>query len=298
MSAVPATGDAVTAVREGVHAGTACWIVDTAHAQAAIARHGGQLLAWRPADAAHDVLWLSPLAKRPPAPLRGGVPLCWPWFGSGEGDLPAHGLARTRAWALDDWRLDDDGSVALTLRPETQPVPGLEVIEHLRIGGVLEQTLETRNTGDVPLALTQALHSYFHVGDVAQVEVDGLDGHDYLDKYEGYAAARHQRGAWRLDDPRDPGRSDRVYLGTGGRYLLRDPVLARSLAITSVGSHSLVVWNPGATGGRAMDDVGDGWRHYLCLEVANAVTDRVQLAPGTTHRLSQRVEVQESHATG
>ena len=66
---------------------------------------------------------------------------------------------------------------------------------------------------------------------------------------------------------------------------------ARVLAITSAGSHSLVVWNPGEVGGRAMDDVGDGWRDYLCLEVANVATDRVQLAPGTTHRLSQRVEV-------
>lgn len=296
-TALAGTAD-VSAVRAGPHAGSDGWIVETPLARAAISAWGGQLLSWQPAGAAHDVLWLSPQAKSPPAALRGGVPLCWPWFGSGEGDLPAHGLARTRTWVLDDWELEEDGSVALALRPAVQPVPGLELIQHLRIGRVLEQTLETRNSGDVPLAITQALHSYFRVGDVAQVEVDGLDGHDYLDRYEGYAAARHQRGAWRLDDPRDPGRSDRIYLGTGGRYLLRDPVLGRGLAITSAGSHSLVVWNPGEVGGRAMDDVGDGWRDYLCLEVANAATDRVQLAPGTTHRLSQRVEVLALDAVG
>ncbi|PJJ97594.1 D-hexose-6-phosphate mutarotase [Lysobacteraceae bacterium NML91-0213] len=291
MSTALAGIASAAAVGEGIHAGIDCWIVETPFAYAAISTWGGQLLSWRPATAAQDVLWLSPQAKSPPAALRGGVPLCWPWFGSGEGDLPAHGLARTRAWRLDAWQAEDDGSVALALRPAVQPVPGLEVIQHLRIGSVLQQTLETRNSGDVPLAITQALHSYFRVGDVARVEVDGLDGHDYLDRYEGYAVARHQRGAWRLDDPRDPGRSDRVYLGTGGRYRLRDPLLSRRLAITSAGSHSLVVWNPGEAGGRAMDDVGDGWRDYLCLEVANAATDRVQLAPGTTHRLSQRVEV-------
>ena len=287
------TAMAMPALREDSLDGMPCWIVETAHARAVISSWGGQLLSWQPAGTAQDVLWMSPLAKAPPAALRGGVPLCWPWFGRGEGgpDLPAHGLARTRPWTLQDWAVGADGSVALSLVPAAQPVPGLALIEHLRIGRALEQTLETRNAGDTPLAITQALHSYFRVGDAGQVEVDGLDGLDYLDKYEQYAVARHQRGPWRLDDPRDPGRCDRIYLGTGGRYVLRDRLLARRLVVTSAGSHSLVVWNPGDAGGRAMDDVGQGWRDYVCLEVANVATDRVQLAPGTTHRLAQKVEV-------
>lgn len=283
---------ATPGLRTGLHAGQPCWIIDTAAARALVSAWGAQLLSWQPAGEAHDVLWLSPRAKAPPAAVRGGVPLCWPWFGNdGGADLPAHGLARTRPWTLQAHAVEDDGTVGMTLAPEAQPVPGLVVIQHLRIGTMLEQTLETRNTGDVPLAITQALHSYFRVGDVGRVEVDGLDGCDYLDRFEHYAVARHQRGPWRLDDPRDPGRSDRIHLGTAGRYVLRDPVFERDLLLTSAGSHSLVVWNPGEAGGQAMDDVVEGWRDFLCLEVGNVGTDRVQLAPCTTHRLSQRVEV-------
>ncbi|MBR7559565.1 D-hexose-6-phosphate mutarotase, partial [Mycobacterium tuberculosis] len=89
----------------------------------------------------------------------------------------------------------------------------------LRIGRQLRQQLTTENTGPSPVAFTQALHSYFRVGDARRVEVDGLDGLHYLDKYEDYTQLRRQQGPWSLRDPRDPGRSDRIYTGAGGHYV-------------------------------------------------------------------------------
>jgi hypothetical protein len=114
-------------------------------------------------------------------------------------------------------------------------------------------------------------------GRCQRVEVDGLDGLHYLDKYEDYAQLRLQQGPWSLRDPRDPGRSDRIYTGAGGHYVLRDPVLQRRIEIRSEGSQTLVAWNPGAEAAAKMADVGEGWRDYVCLEVANAGPEQITL---------------------
>jgi len=124
-----------------------------------------------------------------------------------------------------------------------------------------------------------------------QVSVEGLDGLSYLDKFENYAAPRQQQGEWSLRDPRDPGRSDRIYTQAGGRYLLKDPGLKRRIEITTTGSRSLVAWNPGEAGASKMADVGAGWRNYVCLEAANAGPDVVTLAPGAQHVLQQTLAV-------
>ena len=112
-----------------------------------------------------------------------------------------------------------------------------------------------------------------------------------LDKNDGYAA-HAQHGDWVLDDTRDPGRSDYIYTGAGGHYRLDDPGLDRRIELTTSGSRSLVVWNPGEASAERSMDMNDGaWRGFLCLEAANAGPDVVALAPGATHALSQRVRV-------
>lgn len=267
-------------------------LVSTPHSTAAISLFGGQLLSFVPAGS-EDVLWLSPLAKQPPTPIRGGTPVCWPYFGrQGQAeDVPAHGFVRTLPWRLLDAQRDGDGTVTLVLAPPPLDQPALSLRMTVRIGRTLEQRLETRNEGATEVAFTQALHNYFRVGDALQASATGLDGLDYLDKFENYASAHRQHGDWSLREPRDPGRSDRIYTGAGGDYTLVDPVLGRRIRILTEGSRSLVAWNPGEQGGRGMADVGDGWRHYVCLEAANAGPDVVVLAPGKTHVLKQSFEV-------
>lgn len=112
----------------------------------------------------------------------------------------------------------------------------------LRIGRTLEQSLITENTSPAPVRFTQALHNYFRVGDALKVSVQGLDGLDYLDKYENYATAHRQQGDWSLRDPRDPGRSDRIYTNAGGRYTLTDPAPA---AASSSPPRAAARWWPG-----------------------------------------------------
>ncbi|RRU09529.1 lytic murein transglycosylase [Stenotrophomonas sp. 278] len=272
--------------------GFPAWKVETPHATAAISVFGGQLLSYVP-KGGQDVMWLSPSAQALPTPIRGGTPVCWPYFGrQGQGtDLPSHGFVRDLPWTLQQARREADGTVVLTLAPPALDSLDLQLSMQLRIGRTLEQQLITRNTGSRTISFTQALHNYFKVSDATQVSVSGLDGLTYLDKFENYATPRAQQGDWSLRDPRDPGRSDRIYTQAGGRYVLKDPGLKRSIAITTQGSRTLVAWNPGEAGAAKMADVGQGWRDYVCLEAANAGPDVVILAPGAQHVLQQTFSV-------
>lgn len=268
--------------------GFPAWKVETPLATAAISVFGGQLLSFIP-KGGQDLLWLSPSAQALPTPIRGGSPVCWPYFGKqGQGgDVPSHGFVRNVPWTLQQATRDADGSVVLTLAPPALDSLDLRLSMQLRIGRTLEQRLVTENTGTQPVSFTQALHNYFRVSDATQVSVSGLDGLTYLDKFENYATPRTQQGDWSLNDPRDPGRSDRIYTQAGGRYVLKDPGLKRSIEITTQGSRSLVAWNPGQAGAAKMADVGAGWKDYVCLEAANAGPDVVTLAPGARHVLQQ-----------
>ncbi|WP_440138113.1 lytic murein transglycosylase [Stenotrophomonas maltophilia] len=278
----------IQGVSSGQFQGLDAWLVETPDATAAISVFGGQLLSFVP-KGQPDVMWLSPKRAALPTPIRGGSPVCWPYFGrQGQGnDVPAHGFVRTLPWELQQARRLDDGSIELTMAPPALENLGLRLSMVVRVGRELRQQLVTENTGKMPASITQALHNYFRVGDAGRVEVDGVDGLDYLDKFEDYAQPRRQQGPWSLRDPRDPGRSDRIYTNAGGRYVLRDPVLKRRIEIRTEGSRSLVAWNPGAEGAAKMADVGEGWRDYVCLEAANAGPDVVTIAPGRRHVLLQ-----------
>lgn len=278
----------IQGVSSGQFQGLDAWLVETPDATAAISVFGGQLLSFVP-KGQPDLMWLSPKRAALPTPIRGGSPVCWPYFGrQGQGeDVPAHGFVRTLPWELQQARRLDDGSIELTLAPPALDNLGLRLAMTVRVGRELRQQLLTENTGKVPATITQALHNYFRVGDASKVEVDGVDGLDYLDKFENYAQPRRQQGPWSLRDPRDPGRSDRIYTQAGGHYVLRDPVLKRSIDVRTEGSRSLVAWNPGAEAAAKMADVGEGWRQYVCLEAANAGPDVITIAPGGRHVLLQ-----------
>jgi glucose-6-phosphate 1-epimerase len=266
-------------------------LIDTPLARAAISLHGGQLLSYAPRGF-DDLLWLSPVSKRAPDAIRGGVPVCWPYFGrQGQSpDVPQHGFARNAQWTLTDSDIDSEGAATIGLAlPERADTP-LRLEQTLYIGHELRQSLTTRNTGTETVLFTQALHTYFHVGDAERVQVSGLDGLTYADKYDG--SEHVQSGEWNLQDPRDLGRSDRIYHRTGNRFALTDAVLGRRIDLNTSGSRSLVVWNPGASGIAAIGDApANGWHRFVCLEAANAGQDVVSLAHGQTHTLRQTVSV-------
>ncbi|MBA3928616.1 MAG: D-hexose-6-phosphate mutarotase [Xanthomonas sp.] len=265
--------------------------VETPFSTARISLHGAQVLSFVPTGF-DDLLWVSPTTALPPKAIRGGVPVCWPYFGK-QGqpdDAVQHGHARISRWPLTDVKREADGSAVLKLAlPLRDGVP-LELQMSLHVGRDLRQSIDTLHRGDAPYRLTQALHTYFRVADATQVRVTGLDGLRYEDKYDG--GTHVQSGEWSLHDPRDPGRSDRIYAGTGHRFDLLDPVGGRRIRLDTFGSRSLVVWNPGEAGAAAIGDMpDDGWRTFVCLEAANASDDAIELEPGQRHRLSQVVSV-------
>jgi glucose-6-phosphate 1-epimerase len=278
----------VPGLRGGVFHGLPAWLIDTPYASAAISVFGGQLLSFVP-KGGEDVLWLSPLTRTRPEPIRGGTPVCWPYFSrmGQTSAMPSHGLVRTIAWSVRHARREADGAVVLQLTPRDLAGLPLRLTMTLRIGRTLSQTLLSENVGSEPVAFTEALHNYFHVSDVRGVSVSGLDGLTYLDKKD--PGRRHrQHGDWQL---LPQGYSDRIYSHASGPYVLHDPGLGRDIRISTEGSHSAVVWNAGEQAARGIDDIGAGWRHYLSVEVANVAPDAIELQPGERHKLTQVIEV-------
>lgn len=263
--------------------------VTTRHASASIALQGAHVMSYQPAGQA-PLIWLSKFAKFAAGKsIRGGVPVCWPWFGAhaSNAQFPGHGFARTVPWNL----------VAATLLPDHRVRLEFELVQSeatraqwpqastvkniVTVGPELEVELATSNTGTAPFQLGQALHTYFAIGDIRQTTLDGLDACDYLDKVDG-GLRKSQRGAVAFT-----GETDRIYLATRGHCEIHDPVLGRRILITSTGSHSTVVWNPWTEKADKMGDFGpDGHLGMVCVETANAAEDVIQLAPGATHRMT------------
>ncbi|WP_425605721.1 lytic murein transglycosylase [Pseudoxanthomonas daejeonensis] len=266
-------------------------LVDTPLAKAAVSLFGGQVVSFVPSGQ-EDVFWLSPLRAALPTPIRGGTPVCWPYF-SRQGqanDVPAHGFVRTLSWQLVAARREADGTLELELEPPPLQDLSLRLRMQLRIGRTLEQRLVTQNTSGQAVRFTEALHNYFRVADVEQVRIEGLEGQPFLDKNDG--GNRHiQQGEWNLHDPRDPGRADRLFPGAGGSYRLFDPGLRRRIDLQVSDGRTAIVWNPGEAGAARMADVGPHWRQFVCLEAGNAGPDVVELAPGATHTLVQTISV-------
>jgi glucose-6-phosphate 1-epimerase len=284
------------------YAGHRCLQLCNAHGTAVISLHGAQLLSWVPAGQS-DVFWLSPKALPEPAAIRGGVPVCWPWFssqGMPEGAM-SHGPVRNRLWEVAASSIGDcsdtDQALSVTLTPVAGATPndplchytaGLQLSQCVELGDTLTQTLTTHNLGEQPFVLTQALHSYFAVTDARQVQISGLENRPYACKLSGATNASHA-SIWQLDQA-----CDRVYQqGSGSAhhsYTLNDPAGKRHIHITTQGSQSVVVWNPGAATAAKMADVpNDGWHHFVCIEAANAGADRITLAPHGQHALTQKL---------
>ncbi|CCQ74562.1 D-hexose-6-phosphate mutarotase [Magnetospira sp. QH-2] len=263
--------------------------VTTDHASAMVSIYAGQVLSYRPAGQAEDLMFLSQSAYFAPGKaIKGGVPVCWPWFGPDPEDKgrPSHGFVRNRLWDLRTTEDRGDAGIRITLgltdTDETRATwdNGFDLAIRVTIGETLEVALITSNTGDSPFPLTQALHSYLRVGDIDQASVEGLDGCSYIDKMDG-GAEKAQSGAVTIS-----GETDRIYTGVAANLAIIDPVLGRRIAIASQGSASAVVWNPWARTAASMGDLGDeDYRTMLCVETTNAGPDVVTLAPGDEHRL-------------
>ena len=219
-------------------------------------------------------------------PIRGGIPVIFPWFGPREGS-PQHGFARTRAWTPESLTQQPDGSVTLTLRlesdAETQALwgePHLWTLRHrITVGAALTLELEIENRGSAPFRCEEALHTYIQVGDVRQAQVHGLEGAEYYDKCDALKRKRQDNSPISF-----AAETDRSYINTAQTCLITDPTWQRRIVVEKNHSDSTVVWNPWIGKAQLMSDFGnDEWPHMVCVETGNIADNTLEIAPGQRH---------------
>ncbi|MDO8351114.1 MAG: D-hexose-6-phosphate mutarotase [Gallionella sp.] len=264
--------------------------IDNTSGRASLCLQGAHLMSWQPKSQAVPVVWLSrdtkPVAGKS---IRGGAPVCWPWFGAHatEAGFPGHGFARTVPWQVIESGTEPNGATRLTLRlvasdkTRVQWPHDCSVDLTVIVGETLRMEMTTNNTGTDDVVIGEALHTYFQIGDIGQVRVTGLEGCDYWDKVGG-SNLRTQQGAISFS-----GETDRVYINSAAECVIHDDKLKRRIHVAKFGSLSTVVWTPWEEKANKMGDMGqpDGWREMVCVESANAIENVVKIAAGTRHTL-------------
>ena len=264
--------------------------VDSSLCAASVLEQGAQLLRFRPSDGT-DILWVSPRASfLAGKAVRGGIPLCFPWFGPhpSRTDLPQHGFVRTTPAAFGGSRARGDKVDLRFSREADQDTHWAfphEFHAEIRflLGEDLGMEIEVRNDDDDPFSYELALHTYFRVSDVEDVRLRGLENAPFVDKVRGGVQMAAEGVGLALR-----GEVDRVYTSSDD-VRIEDKGLGRVLTVSKRGSGSTVVWNPGRERAAAMADVGDAWREFVCVEVGNIGAERVTLAPGETHITGMKV---------
>lgn len=271
--------------------------VRTELGEADIYLHGAHVTHFRPAG--HDpVLFMSGNSWfAADKPIRGGVPICCPWFGPKKDNpkAPAHGVFRLQTWTVQSITTLPTGEVGITLQllpsdlsREFWPFT-FEIEQRIRVGRELSMTLAMRNTDTEPFTFEEALHTYLAVGDVKQVSVSGLSGATYMDRLQNLQRFT-QEGAIRFT-----GETDRSYLNTETAVTVDDPSMRRRIRVSKTGSKTTVVWNPWIAKAKAMPDFGDEeWPGMVCVETANAADNAVSVAPQETHLMQAAIAVEKA----
>lgn len=269
--------------------------VSTQLCTAEIYLHGAHVARFQPAGA-EPVLFMSGSSYFAPGkPIRGGVPVIFPWFGprAGRPDSPAHGFARTLPWSIEALAADDLGNVSLILRLDADETtrahwPHDFILRHkITLGRTLDMQLEVENVSAEPFTFEGALHTYLAVADVRDITITGLADTFYLDKVD--AAQRKQQSP---EPIRITGETDRVYENTLTTCVLEDPKLARQITVEKAGSDTTVIWNPWIAKAKAMPDFGDEeWPAMMCIETANVGASAITLPPGSTHTMRAIISV-------
>ncbi len=262
----------------------------TADAEVRVMLQGAQIIHYQVKDHA-PIIWVGEEAKAVAGKsLRGGVPVCWPWFGAGSNGQPAHGFARNLDWQVVSSKADNESAtLTLELQPSTATAQHwphdfrLQLEVHLQKS--LKMSLTTQHLGDTPCTITQALHTYLRVGDIAQVAIHGLADTAFLDKTRDMLRDVQTESVLRLN-----AETDRVYLDTESEVVVEDPALSRRIHVRKSGSRSTVVWNPWDVKAGAFPDMrAEEYADMLCIETSNAADDKVQLAPGEKHCLVSEI---------
>ncbi len=281
---------------EDGHGGLRRVAIRAAQAEAEIYLHGAHVTQFQP-HGQKPVLFMSGKSWfEPGKPIRGGVPICFPWFGARQDGRPgpAHGLARLMEWESISAEQASDGVVEVRLRLVSNEATRamwdgeFEADYRVRVGATLGLELQVRNTGGQPLRIEEALHTYLAVSDVRQVSIEGLADTPY------FTAVGTPRTETESVSPiRITAETDRVYLNTQATCVAHDPGWQRRLVVEKTGSDATVVWNPWIAKAKAMPDFGnDEWPSMLCIETCNVRQNAITLAPGQSHVMGAVLRVE------
>ena len=256
--------------------------------------YGSQVTSWQPAGA-EEVIFVSERSEwEDGRPIRGGIPICFPWFRAKADDpqAPKHGFVRTREWRLDRIRAEEDGAVSVVCTTQSDASSrrwwpyDFRLVHRVTVGSSLGMELNLTNTGSTGLRFEEALHTYFRVGEVQRVRVRGLDQVAYLDNMDGNQE-KIQSGDLLIDKA-----TDNAYLNTYSAPELVDGGLGRTIRTDKENSATTVVWNPWQQGAAALADFGrDEWQHMACVEASNILEHAVSLRPGEEHAMRATLHI-------
>ncbi len=271
-------------------------IITNAFAKASVAIYGAHVLSYRP-KGQEEVLWMSSLSTFEEGnPIRGGIPVCFPWFGPHGSDSkkPQHGFARLQMWKVAE-TADLPGSetrLRLTLR-QNQKLKALWKYSFLAemiitVGASLSVTFRCTNTGTEQLSYTGALHSYYSVSDIANVKIKGLGGSRYYDGMKATVPSIQEEDNLVIQKE-----ENRRYINTTSDCIIEDSGLSRKIRVGKTGSRVTVVWNPGAEMAKKIADMpDDGYKAMVCVEAANAYDDIAIVQPKGSCTLSTSIAVE------
>jgi glucose-6-phosphate 1-epimerase len=255
--------------------------------------HGGHVTSWQPRGAEEVIFVSSESLWENGRAIRGGVPVCFPWFAGKADDprAPAHGVVRTTAWQLESIvGVGDAVTVSMFTQSNEQTKRwwhgDFHLIHRATFGSELSLELVVRNTGAKSFRFEEALHTYFRVGQIEKVRLQGLDAVDYLDKPDSNRK-KTQQGLIEIVSE-----TDRVYLNTTGALSLEDESLRRRIRVAKENSSTTVVWNPWIEKAKSLSDFGDAeWKQMLCIETSNVADFAVELSPGQQHTMRSVVRI-------
>ncbi len=268
--------------------------IRTPHANATVYLQGAHLTAWQPAGQQPVIFTSRKTELAPGKAIRGGVPICFPWFATRHDGKagPSHGFGRIQDWTLDFAALaGDDLHLTFTLGPtDISRELGFDhfrLAYQLIIGRTLTMQLTVANDGTTPLVFEEALHTYYKVADVHEINITGLEGVTYLDKNE-HLQSKLQEGAITITGP-----TDRVYLNTVTTCIIHDTASKRQISVAKTNSNTTVVWNPWESGAQKLADMDPTeWHEFVAVETVNAAEDTITLAPGANHTMQAHISVQ------
>ena len=255
-----------------------------------VSLYGGHVLSYRPTGHM-PVLFLSKESLfEPGKPIRGGIPLCWPWFGpSADKALPIHGFARIMQWDIKTTEYSADATEVRLVLSDSEETRrfwphAFELTLRIWLDERLNLALTTVNRDTHPFPLTQAFHTYFRIRQIMDVTVRGLDKAAYRDRLTNQTGTHEGLLNIRAE-------TDRVFTPTAHECVLHDPGIGRAIAMAFTGAQHLVVWNPWIAKAKAMPDFGDEeYTGMLCIEPVNMDDDEVTLEPGASHTLTLAIQ--------